>query len=72
MTPTYTEPFDFEFLRQQINEGLIVEDEMALARIAILVPDLYAALVRCLDGAQGAERALLRARAVVEGGAHPA
>jgi hypothetical protein len=35
--------FDFEFLRQQVEEGLIVEDPETLAAIALLVPDLVTA-----------------------------
>ncbi|MCR9110737.1 MAG: hypothetical protein NXH94_17800 [Rhodobacteraceae bacterium] len=36
--------FDFTFLKQQLDEGVLVEDLETLAELAILVPDLVIAL----------------------------
>ncbi|MCL1628209.1 MULTISPECIES: hypothetical protein [Roseinatronobacter] len=41
--------FDFMFLKQQIDEGILVEDPETLADLALLVPDL----VDALEGVQG-------------------
>ena len=36
--------FDFAFLKQQMHEGIIVEDPETLADLALLVPELANAL----------------------------
>lgn len=71
MTHASSERFDFRFLQQQIDEQLIVEDELDLARIAILVPELCAALARCVEATRAAEQAMLSARTAIEAISRP-
>jgi hypothetical protein len=57
--------FDFEFLGQQLSDGVIVEDTETLADLAILVPSLLRALEEVEGMSPRIDRALQSAREAV-------
>jgi hypothetical protein len=58
--------FDFTDLEQQVRERLIVEEAETLAAIALLVPDLLEVVKAGATYGAAAERALIKANAVLK------
>lgn len=58
--------FDIIALRAQIDEHLILEDEMELAQLAILVPDLIQAMLELDNRTNSANDVLFRAQRMIE------
>lgn len=52
---------DFTELRAQIEDGLILEDELELAKLAVLVPDLVRSMEVIVQANRDAEAVLLNA-----------
>ncbi|MBD1206326.1 MAG: hypothetical protein O9292_08365 [Rhodobacteraceae bacterium] len=63
---TEAEMYFFLSLEQQIIDGCIVDDEMNLARLAVLVPALCAALQQAGPMRPAAQDALDRAQFVID------
>jgi hypothetical protein len=57
--------FDFIFLREQLDDRIVVEDPEVLAELAMLVPDLMMALDQVQDRNDHLTRVLDVARTVI-------
>lgn len=56
---------DFSELRRQVEEGLILEDEVELARLALLVPDLVEVLEARLPASAPLPEVLAQAKSLL-------